>query len=196
MLTKIIALFLMFYFTFVTLVAAFSALFLRKTGLLSLLMKHKWPLALLTLTFTVLFYAGGIGLWRGDAWAAPLLTYTLYGWLVYLWLYNLSILLKWVALLKWENASRFSDFMGRSAFFDALIHQLIALSNRSASQPAEEEEAAHAVSDSNFEAVLNDEDVFREAFPDAIRKKIRRKAIGLLVHTLVFVLIILAIRQL
>jgi hypothetical protein len=193
MLTKIIALFLIFYFTFVTLATAFAALFLRKTGLLSLLMKYKWPLALLTLAFTVLFYVGSIGLWRGAAWAAPLLTYTLYGWLVYLWLYNLSILMKWVALLKWENARRFSDFMGRSAFFDALIHRLIALSNRSASQPAEEE-AAHAVSDSNFEAVLNDEDLFREAFPDAIRKKIRRKLIGLLVHTFVFVLILLAIR--
>lgn len=194
MFTKIIAFILLFYFLFVPLVVVISAVSLRLTGLLALLLKYKWPLVLLTLAFTAVFIAGAIGLWRGAEWAVPVLSFAIYGWLVYLWLYNLRALLKLVALLKWEKARSISQFMGRSEFFDKLIYQLIELSKRSGSPATEEEETAYAAPDSDFEAVLNDEELFQEVFPDAVRKKIRRKLIGLLVHTVLFWGILMSIR--
>ena len=194
MFTKIIAFILLFYFLFVPLVLVVLAIRLRFTSLLALLLKYKWPLVLLTLAFTAVFIVGAIGLWRGAEWAVPVLSYAIYGWLVYLWLYNGNELLKLVALLKWEEARSISQFMGRSEFFDQLIYQLIELSKRSGSPGTKEEEPARAATDSDFEAVLNDEELFQEVFPDAVRKKIRRKLIGLLVHTVLFWGILMSIR--
>lgn len=195
MFTKIIAFILLLYFTFAILVVVISAIRLRRLGMLALLalfLKYKWRMALLTLAFTIVFVIGAIGLWRGAGWAVPVLTYAIYGWLVYLWAYNLNELWKLLALLNWEEARSFSQFVGRSEFFDKLIYQLIELSNRSGSP--EREGPAHAAADSDFESVLNNEELFQEAFPDAVRKKIRRKCIGLLVHTLVFLAMLMGIR--
>lgn len=74
-----------------------------------------------------------------------------------------------------------------------MVEKSIALS-RSATHPGiETEKKAHAVSDPALEAVLNDEELFRELFPMAIRRKIRRKMIGLIVQTIIMVAMLLLI---
>jgi hypothetical protein len=83
--------------------------------------------------------------------------------------------------------------MGRSALFDTLIDKSIAIS-KTGSVPAVPGADAHSVRDAQWEEVLNDENLFLEVFPTAIRKKIRKKIIGLLVHTIIFLAILALIR--
>lgn len=193
MFTKLIAFVLIFYFGFVTLFSVVAAIFLRKTGLLSLLLKDKWLWSVLTAAFTVSFIACGIGLWKETDWAVPVLSYTIYGWIGYLWVYNLKQVYQWVAVLKWDKANSVSQLMGRSKFFDDLIAQLIEMSKQSGHTKTEANGTAHAVTDSSLEAILDDEDFFKEEVPKYLRKKIRRKVIGLLVHTLILLMMLMGI---
>jgi hypothetical protein len=83
--------------------------------------------------------------------------------------------------------------MGRSPFFDGLVHKSIDLSN-TPSKTEGSDESAHPVTDSPLEAMLNDENTFPELFQIGMRSKMRKKLIGLVVQTIIFVVILIFIR--
>lgn len=193
MLTTIIAVSVIIFFTLVIAVGTFSLIGLNKLGLLKGFMQGKWLASLLTSVLMILFFVSAIGLLVGTTWASPLMTYTIYVWLVYVWLYNLNIILGMLTLLKTEKPRSISHFMGRSEFFDNLIEKSIDLSNTSSGME-ETEDGAHAVSDSPLEEMLNDENTFPELFQIGIRRKMKRKLIGLIVHTVILFIILVFIR--
>jgi hypothetical protein len=157
-------------------------------------MRGQLLLSLLSLLFVIAFITSGIAMLMQAEWAVPVLCYTIYGWLIYVWLYGLKKLLDLVALLKFETAQSVSQLMGRSKLFDEVIEKSIELSKQSSHPDSEDAEEANAVSDTEWENLINDEEWFKEVFPYAIRKRIKRKVIGLLVHTAIFVVILMLIR--
>lgn len=194
MITKIIAVFLIFIFIVLIAIAVWAFVRLNKMGLLSTFMQGQWLGSLLSGLFVILFIGTGIAMLMQVEWAMPVMCYTIYGWLIYVWLYGLNKILKMVVLLKTEEAKSVSQLMGRSKLFDELIEKTIAMTRESQSVATEVEGDAHAVTDSEWENLINDEDWFKEVFPYALRKKIKRKVIGLLVHTAIFVVILILIR--
>jgi hypothetical protein len=193
MFTNIIAVSLILFFIVIIAAGIWAFSRLHKMGLLKLFMQGQWLLGLLTTSFIFLFIVCGVGLMMKAAWAAPVLYYTICFWLVYVWLYNLKTLLKMFALLKDDEAKSISHFMGRSKFFDELIHKSIELSNKGTYETPENPDDPHAVRDGSMDVLLNDEELFKEVFPMAVRKKIKRKMIGLLVHTAIFVVFLILI---
>jgi len=193
MITKTIAVFLIFLFVVLIAVAVWAFHLLHKVGLLATFMRGKWLGSLLSGLFVIQFIVTGIAMLMQVDWAVPVMCYTIYLWLIYVWCYGLKDILKFVLLLKTEKATSISQFIGRSEQFDELIEKSIALSKESGNSTTEEEGGAHAVTDSSWENLLNDEDWFKEVFPYALRKKIKRKVIGLLVHTAIFVVILILI---
>lgn len=194
MVTKIIAVFLIFIFMVLIAIAVWSFIRLHKLGLLTGFMQGQWLLSLLSGVFVVFFIVNGIALLMQVEWAVPAMCYTIYFWLLYVWLYGLKKILDLVVLLKFEKAKSISQLMGRSKFFDELLEKSIALSTKSVPPAMETSGEAHAVTDSPWEALINDEEFFKETFPYALRKKIKRKVIGLLVQTAIFVVILVLLR--
>lgn len=193
MITTIIAIIIIFFFTLAVGGLTWALIRLKGTGLLTIFMRGKWLLSILSFAFIASFFTSAIAMLMGKAWATPFLIYTIYGWLVYLWLYNLKMLWDMYVLLKSEKAKSVSQLMGRSQVFDEIIEKSIELSKTS-SVPPEPGADAHAVRDAQWEEVLNDEGLFQEVFPMAIRKKMRKKIIGLTVHTIIFLVILAFIR--
>lgn len=193
MITTIIASIIIFFFTVAIAVLIFALYRLKGFGLLRLFLRGKWLLSLLTLAFVGSFLTGAVGLLMDRPWAAPLLVYTICGWVIYLWAYNLKLLWNMYALLKWEKATSLSQIVGRSRFFDELINKTIAISNTGAAV-ADTETGGHAVRDSEWEALLHNEAFFQEVFPIAIRKKMRKKTIGLMVHTIINLIMLALLR--
>lgn len=193
MITTIIASIIIFFFTVAIAVLIFALYRLKGFGLLRLFLRGKWLLSLLTLAFVGSFLTGAVGLLMDHPWAAPLLVYTICGWIIYLWAYNLKLLWNMYALLKWEKATSLSQIVGRSRFFDELINKTIAISNTGAAV-ADTETGGHAVRDSEWEALLHNEAFFQEVFPIAIRKKMRKKTIGLMVHTIINLIMLALLR--
>ena len=176
-----------------TVATAVAFFLLRKMNLLTGFLRGKWLLGVLTGLFTVSFIVCAIAMLREAEWAVPALTYTIYLWLAYIWLNSLKKIWNLVVLLRWDKAKSISQFMGRSAFFDQLLEKTVELSARSAHPEAEEPGEAHAVTDSAWEDLINDEEWFKEVFPGAVRQKIRRSVTGLLVLTAIFVLILVLV---
>lgn len=196
MITTIIAIFIIFIFTLAIAGLIYALIRLKGLGMLALfalLMRGKWLLSMLSFAFIATFFTSAIAMLMGKDWATPLLVYTIYGWLVYVWLYNLKLLWNMYALLKWEKAQSVSQLMGRSKVFDELIEKSIEISKTS-TVPPEPGADAHAVRDAQWEKVLNNEEFFQEVFPIAIRKKMRKKLIGLSIHTIIFLVILALIR--
>lgn len=193
MITTIIAIIIIFFFTLAVGGLTWALIRLKGTGLLAIFMRGKWLLSILSFAFIASFFTSATAMLMGKAWATPFLIYTIYGWLVYLWLYNLKMLWDMYVLLKSEKAKSVSQLMGRSQVFDEIIEKSIELSKTS-SVPPEPGADAHAVRDAQWEEVLNDEGLFQEVFPIAIRKKMRKKIIGLTVHTIIFLIILAFIR--
>ncbi len=193
MITTIIAIIIIFFFTLAVGGLTWALIRLKGTGLLTIFMRGKWLLSILSFAFIASFFTSAIAMLMGKAWATPFLIHTIYGWLVYLWLYNLKMLWDMYVLLKSEKAKSVSQLMGRSQVFDEIIEKSIELSKTS-SVPPEPGADAHAVRDVQWEEVLNDEGLFQEVFPIAIRKKMRKKIIGLTVHTIIFLIILAFIR--
>jgi hypothetical protein len=75
--------------------------------------------------------------------------------------------------------------MGRDRFFDDLINKSVEWSKTSNAK-AEGVEGGEASSDAIWEELINDEEWFASVFPDAVREKIRRKVIAMIVHTVIF----------
>ena len=191
MLVKVIAVFLIFFFLVLIAITAWSFTRIHQMGMLKLFLQDKWLGSLLSGLFVMLFLVGGVALLMQAEWAVPVLRYTIYGWLVYVWLYGLKKLGDMILLLRYEKAKSMSQFVGRSKFFDELIAKTIVLSKRSQSLAAPATGEGTAVSDSSWEAMLDDEALFGEIFHQALRKRIRRRVIGLVVHTFIFLLILL-----
>lgn len=84
--------------------------------------------------------------------------------------------------------------MGRSQLFDELLEKSIELSKESNATATDEAGEAHAVRDSEWEGLVDDEEWFQEVFPYAVRTKIRRKITGLMALTIVFLLVLALIR--
>ncbi|MEZ4994047.1 MAG: hypothetical protein R2824_26715 [Saprospiraceae bacterium] len=193
MLSIIIAVFILFFFVVVIAFSVWAFSRMHKIGLLRGFMKGKWLLSFLTLTFLVAFIASAIGLLTRADWAVPLLRYTVSGWLPYVWIYGLNKLLGMAATLKFEQATSLSQFVGRDKYFDEVLEKSIALSKESGHAVPESPDDAHGVTDSPLEEMLNDEELFRELFPIALRRKIKRQVIGLLIHTIIMLAILWAI---
>lgn len=194
MITTIIASIIIFFFTVAIAVLIFALYRLKGFDLLRLFLQGKWLLSLLTLAFVGSFLTGAVGLLKDRLWAAPLLVYTICGWIIYLWVYNLKLLWNMYALLKWEKATSLSQIVGRSRFFDELINKTIAISNTSTAVTDTADTEGHAVRDSEWEALLHNEAFFQEVFPIAIRKKMRKKTIGLMVHTIINLIMLALLR--
>jgi hypothetical protein len=193
MFTKIIGIFLIVAFTFIILFGTISFVGIHKMGLFKSFMRGKWLLGLLTTAFMGIFMACGVGLIKQAFWATELLFYTIILWLVYVWLYNLKMLFNMYVLLKFDRGSSISHYMGRSKFFDGLIHKAIELSNKGPYAAPEGPEGPHAVRDGSLDVLLNDEETFQNLLPIAIRKKMKKKFTGLLIHTMIFLVILLLI---
>lgn len=193
MINTIIALFLIISFILIIGIGIWAFQKLHKTGLLKTFLKGKILLSVLTMIFVVSFIVSSIGLIVGSTWAGPLLFYTLIGWLIYVWAYNMKAILNLFMLMKEERPRGISQFMGRSEFFDELVHKSIELDNQANYPAPENEEEAHAVRDGSLEELLNDEEAFGDLFPYAIRRKLKRKIIGLVVHTVIYVVILILI---
>ncbi|KAA3621314.1 MAG: hypothetical protein DWQ02_27980 [Bacteroidetes bacterium] len=193
MLTKIIGIFILISFTFIILFGTFTFIRLHKMGLLIMFMKGKWLSGLLTTGFFGLFLTCGVGLIAQISWAGPILFYTIIFWLIYVWLYNLKTLLNMYAFLTNDKGKSISHYMGRSKFFDTLIHKTIEMSDQGPYQSPEDPAEPHAVRDGSLDVLLNDEETFQELFPIAIRRKMKRKVTGLLIHTAISVLILFLI---
>ncbi len=193
MLTKIIGIFILISFAFIILFGTFSFIRLHKMGLLKMFMKGKWLSGLLTTGFFILFLTCGAGLIAEASWAAPILFYTMIFWLIYVWLYNLKVLLNMFLMLKYDRGNSISHYMGRSKFFDTLIHKAIEMSNQGPYQSPEDSGEPHAVRDGSLDALLNDEETFKNLFPIAIRRKMKKKMKGLLIHTAISILILFLI---
>lgn len=193
MLTTLIAAFIILFFTLVVVIGTWALIRLKKIGLLKGFMQGKWLLSLLTSILMISFFVSSIGLLIGTSWARSLLVNTIYVWLIYVWLYNLKVIAGMWTMLQVENPKSISHFMGRSPFFDELVHKSIDLSN-TPSKTAESGESAHPVTDSPLEAMLNDENTFPELFQIGMRRKIRKKLIGLVVQTIIFIVILIIIR--
>ncbi|PHN04308.1 hypothetical protein [Flavilitoribacter nigricans] len=189
MFTTIIAIFIISFFVLMIGVGIWGFIKLNKIGLLQGFMRGKWLASLLTSLLVIAFLTGSVGLLAKSSWAQPLLVYTIYIWLVYVWLYNLRIILNMVALLQNEKPTSISHFMGRSQFYDDLIHKTIELSKNPEGEEDDGQEA-HAASDPPLEEMLNDETMFPLLFQIGIRRKIKRKLIGLLIHTVIFLTIL------
>lgn len=188
--TTITAVFLLLFFFLLIGIMVIASTILHKTGLLAGFMKGRWLLSLLTISFVGAFVAGGIGLLTKADWAVPLLRYTIYGWLIYLWLYGLNKLFGMWALLRQEEATTLSQFAGRDPFFDEVLEKSIEFSKRSTHPEPASDEMPHGVTDSPLEEMMNDEELFEDLFPIAIRRKMKRKVIGLLIHTVIMLLIL------
>lgn len=186
MVTKIIAILLLFITILLIAVTGWSFFMVNKIGLLKTFLKNKWALGLLSAAFVVMFLVSGTGVLLGVAWALPALRYTLGGWILYIWLYNVKAIFDLIAVLKWEKATTISQFMGRSELFDKVLEKSIELSRQGTHAAPEADDDAHAVSDAAWEELLGDEQFYREVMPAAIRQRIRRKVIGLLVLTVIF----------
>lgn len=188
--STITAVFLILFFSLLIGIVVVAFFVLQKTGLLASFMKGKWLLSLLSFGFIIAFIAGGIGLLARSEWAVPLLRYTIYGWLAYLWLYGLGKLVGMWTLLRQEEATTISQFAGRDPFFDEVLEKSIEFGKRSIHPEPESDEMPHAITDSPMEEMMNDEELFEELFPFAIRRKMKRKMIGLLIHTAIMLLIL------
>lgn len=194
MLIKIIAVFIIFTFSVIIAFGIFSFIRLHKTGLFMLFMRGKWLLSLLTTTLMILFIVCSVAILMNKNRAVPVLFYTICIWLVYVWLYNLKSLFNLFVILRFDKGKTISHYMGRSKFFDELIGKAIELSNKGNYPDPETEDEPHAVRDASLEALLNDEEKFQELFPIAIRRKMKRKFVGLVVHTVVLVAILLLLK--
>ena len=89
MLTNIVAILILIMFTFIIGIGIWAGIQIRKVGLLKALLLDKWALGILTGLFIVQFLVDAIALLAGVEWAVPATRYTIYLWLVYLWLYGL-----------------------------------------------------------------------------------------------------------
>lgn len=193
MLTKIIGIFILISFSFILLFGTFAFVRLHKMGMFKIFMQGKWLLGLLTTSFIGLFLVCGVGLIKGTSWAPPVLFYTIIFWLIYVWLYNLKILLNMFVLLKYDRGKSISHYMGRSRFFDALIDKAVEMSNQGPYTAPATAEEPHAVRDGSLDVLLNDEETFQNLFPIAIRRKMKKKFKGLLIHTIISLIILLLI---
>lgn len=194
MVTKIVAVFLILIFLIIIIVGVWTSIRLQKWGLLRSFLRGKWFLGLLTTAFILQFIVNGIALLLEKEWAVTATSYTIYLWLVYIWAYNLKAIFDLFVLLKTEKAQSVSQLMGRSQLFDELLEKSIELSKQSNAPETNEAGEAHAVRDSEWEGLVDNEEWFQEVFPDAVRTKIRRKITGLMVLTVVFLLILALIR--
>lgn len=191
MVNTIIAILLIFTIIVLTGVTIFAFIQIKRMGLFKTFMQGQWVLGLLSLLFVASFIGNAIGLLLHAEWAEAGLRYTIYLWLVYVWAYGLNKLLGMAALLHDDEAKSVSQLMGRSKLFDEVLEKSIELSRTAGHATPEDPEEAHAASDPEWEALINDEEWFREVLPTAVRKKVKRKFTGLLFHTAFFVIILL-----
>jgi hypothetical protein len=183
------------FFVLVTAVTIWGMIRLRQMGLLQGFMRGKWVASTLSLLFLVQFIVASIALIVGARWATPVMRYTIILWLVYLWIYGLGQLIKLWGVLHDDQATRLSDFMGRDQFFDQLINKTVEMNAAKAYiQPVaghDTEETGQAAPGSEMVDLLNDEFFFEIVLPVVIRKKIRRKLIGLAIHTAIFIIFLM-----
>ncbi len=185
MVTSTIAILLLLFFLFLTGIGVWAFSMLHKMGLMNRFMKGKWLASILTVAFIALFLVSGIGLLFRFSWALPLLQYTIYGWLAYLWVYNLTKIIGTVVWLKTEKAKSVDQLIGRNPFFDDLVGKTMAFN--SVRTVAETSEEGQPVTDPSLDDLMHNEELFAALLPRAIRRKLIRKTIGLIIHTVIMV---------
>ncbi|MEN0002569.1 MAG: hypothetical protein AAF798_00450 [Bacteroidota bacterium] len=187
-----IGIFVIFFFVFVTVAAARAMVYLHRQGLLKGLLRGRWLTGALTLFFILQFIVVGIAMVAGAAWATPVMRYTIILWLVYCWVYGMGKAFRLWSVLQNEELRSFGDFMGRDAYLDELMMKAINISLQEGYTPSDTtaSEPINLATNTRSVDVFNDEDYFKTALPIAIRRKIKRGMLGLLVQTAFFLLIL------
>ena len=130
MLIQVIAWVLISFILLLSLFMVIVGIRLHQTGLLSTFLRHKWQLGVLTGAFTILFLVACFGLLAQAGWAKSLLNYTIWGWLIYTWLYNLFGFFQLQNLKKADGPKSFSQFMGRSKLYDRVLEKSLEISQQ------------------------------------------------------------------